>query len=94
MKPMPAKGLNGAGAALAVGLVPGVSYFQVLEPSTLIGANGEQNYSMVGPFLDLARANQYSAGRPGSLITVTLILHQAPPAAPAGISPELPQRSP
>lgn len=64
------------------GLAPGVSFFQVLEPAPLLAANGMAQYGMVGPFLDLARASAYANTKPGSLITVTLVLHQAS-AAPA-----------
>lgn len=71
-------------AGQALQLFPGVSFYQVLEASKVLGPNGDPTFAMVGPFADLAGASQYAATRPGSLITVTLVLHQAgavPPAA-------------
>jgi len=72
-----------AGAGLQ--LFPGVSFYQVLEPSKVLGPHGETSFAMVGPFADLAGASHYAATRPGSLITVTLVLHQAA-AVPAAVA--------
>ena len=68
-------------------LYPGVSYYMVLEPSTVLAADGSSTYAMTGPFADLASASYRAAKSPGSLISVTLILHQATPAAPASVMP-------
>ncbi len=66
---------------------PGVSYYNVLQPSPIIGPGGVRQLAMHGPFQDLATASQYANARPGSMISVTLILHEIPagpaPAAPA-----------
>lgn len=56
--------------------VPGDSYYMVLMMAALVGPNGESGYDMMGPFPDLASANAFSNTKPGSLITVTLVLHQ------------------
>lgn len=71
---------------------PGDSYYQVLALAPLVGPNGETGYQMWGPFPDLASANTFSNTKPGSLITVTLVLHQntaavAPPPALGKIQP-------
>lgn len=71
---------------------PGDSFYQVLCLAPLVGPNGESGYQMWGPFPDLASANAFSNTKPGSLITVTLVLHQnaaaiAPAAAARQIRP-------
>lgn len=71
-----------AGAA-AFQLQPGVSYFQVLALSPIRAPNGDMQYAMAGPFLDLPSAEAFANTKPGSLITVTLVLHQATGARPA-----------
>ncbi len=67
--------------------VPGVSYYLVLEPSAVIAPNGVRQLAQHGPFVDFKTAAGYASTRPGSLITVTLILDQIPvsvvAAAPA-----------
>lgn len=73
-------------AGQALQLFPGVSFYQVLEASKVLGPTGEPTFAMVGPFADLAGASHYASSRPGSLITVTLVLHQAAPM-PAAVSP-------
>lgn len=65
----------------AAGLFPGVSFYQVLEPSKILGPGGVLQFAMVGPFPTLLAADAYANTRPGSLITVTLVLHQAPAVA-------------
>lgn len=60
------------------GLFPGVSFFQVLTPGKILAANGDIAYEMHGPFGDLGQASAFCQTRPGSLITVTLVLFQAP----------------
>jgi hypothetical protein len=66
-------------------LQPGMSFYQILEPTKVLGPKGETQYAQMGPFPDLASASQYSFQRPGSLITVILILHEQPrtPILPA-----------
>lgn len=68
-------------------LQPGVSYFLVLVPSTVLAPNGDAQYGQAGPFMDLASANHFANTKPGSLISVTLILHQATGAPPAAVAP-------
>lgn len=70
-------------------LQPGVSYFQVLVPSTVLAPNGDTQYGMAGPWLDLPSANAFANTKPGSLITVTLVLHQAVGAPPASAVPPM-----
>lgn len=77
MNAQPSKPAAGQAHALAVG----VSFYQVLEPSTLLGPGGVPQYAMYGPFADLVAASQYAASRVGAFVTVTLILHQTVPAA-------------
>lgn len=69
--------------AAAGGLAPGVSYYQVLEPSKVLGPGGLVQMAMHGPFLDLGQASKFASARPGSLITVTLVLFQTAAAAAA-----------
>lgn len=71
----------------AGGLAPGVSFFQVLTPQAVRLPNGDFNYAMAGPFLDLLAASHYANARPGSLIQVSLVLHQVPHAAAPAAAP-------
>jgi len=65
-------------------LAPHDTFFQVLTLAQLAGPNGEAGYQMWGPFPDLASANVFSNSKPGSLITLTVVLHQhAQAIAPA-----------
>lgn len=67
----------------AHGLAVGVSFYQVLEPSSLVGPGGTAQYAMYGPFANLVEASQYAASRVGAFVTVTLILHQTVPVPKA-----------
>lgn len=78
--------LSSSPPAEPAGLAAGQSFFQVLEPSKILGPGGALQYAMVGPFADLASANAYAVQRPASFITVTLVLHQMP-ATPASSNP-------
>lgn len=70
----------------AIGLHVGASFYQVLEPSSLLGPGGSQQYAMFGPFATLMEASAFSMTKPGSFVTVTLIQHQSPAAKPAASS--------
>lgn len=63
-------------------LAPGASWFMVMVAPKILAANGAANYEMHGPFASMGQAAAYSAERPGSLITVTLVLHQAQALSP------------
>lgn len=65
----------------SAGLAPGVSFYQVLEPTGVLSPEGLPSMKMMGPFPDLGSASQYAAKRVGAIITVTLCLFQTPPAA-------------
>lgn len=79
-----------ADQASAFLLAPGVSYFQVLTPSAVLGPGGVTQYAMMGPFFDILQANHHASQKPGSLVSVTLVLLEAqpPPAAMRQIVPE------
>lgn len=67
----------------AQGLAPGMSYFTVLEPTKILGPDGEPQYQVTGPFVSLDQASQFGVTRPGgALISATLILHQYAAAVP------------
>jgi hypothetical protein len=65
-------------------LAPGVSWYMVFVAPKILAPNGDVPYEMHGPFGDLATATQYASAKPGSLIVVNLVLHQA-----AALSPQL-----
>lgn len=56
-------------------------YYQVLEVAPVLGANGEKRFQITGPIYDLVTASGYSQTKPGSLLCVVTVVHQAPDIA-------------
>lgn len=53
-------------------------FYQVLNPTTVLGPHGEVQYQMIGMTADMAAASQVAARHPGSCLTVTVVLFKTP----------------
>lgn len=77
MPPSDGNGLQADQLQDVQGFMPGMSYYSVFELKPVLQAGGQPMYEVTGPFPTLGAATQVAARKPGSLIAVTLFLHQA-----------------
>lgn len=77
------------GKPQALILKPGTVFYQVLELKPLLGPAGERQYEPIAACPDLETASYLAVQKAGSLITLTVVIHQSPGMSAGAAAPAL-----